>query len=111
VLNCHTDVLVEQWIDSELNDIETQLVNVLLTTDCLDFYRLMIAEGRLAKESLDYFKQSFDRLWKEAVAEKYDDFVRFWSSELLTPYLLYQIDIAAIQALFQNYLSNRPKKS
>lgn len=105
VLNSQTDLLVEQWLTPTLGTLENRILEVLLKADCLDFYRLMIAEGRLVKGGVDYFNQHFDRLWKNDVHKTDPNFVRFWSSELLTPYLLYQIEIDAIPGLYEGYTS------
>ncbi|MFT7130787.1 MAG: TetR/AcrR family transcriptional regulator of autoinduction and epiphytic fitness [Gammaproteobacteria bacterium] len=110
VLNNQTDALVEQWLSPNFSNRENQLSDVLLKIDCLEFYRLMIAEGRLVKNSVDYFNANFDSLWKEDVRKKDADFVRFWSNEILVPYLLYQIDLAAISGVFQEYLTRQSKK-
>jgi len=106
VLNNQTDTLIAQWNRPEPAKIETKLTEVLLNSECLNFYRLLISEGHLVDSSIDYFNEGFDLLWKREATTIFADFLPFWSGELLVPYLLYQIDIKTVHKTFQRYLTN-----
>lgn len=110
VLNSQTDVLAEKWQSPAFSTLENRLADVVLNSGCLDFYRLMIAEGRLVQDSVEYFNDNFDSLWKNQTHKQDSDFVQFWSSEILAPFLLYQIDIATIPVLFQDFMASRTEK-